>query len=58
MEHNHPSLATQIQTRGAWSVGEMEKSVAHQQESQNVRMRFEKVLEVPKKSILTMQVCI
>lgn len=57
VEHSQPSFATQMQTCGARSVGEVEKSVADQQESQKVRMRLEKVLEVPKKSDLTMQVC-
>lgn len=57
VEHSHPSLATHMQTCGAVSVGEEEKSVADQQESQKERMRLEKVPEAPKKSALTIQVC-
>lgn len=56
VEQSQPSLITQTHTRGERSVGEVEKSVADQQESQKLRMRLEKVFDVPKKSDLTMQV--
>lgn len=58
MEQSQPSLTTQTHTCGERSVGEVEKSVADQQESQKLRMRLEKVFDVPKKSDLTMQVCV
>lgn len=57
VEQSQPSLTTQTHTCGERSVGEVEKSVADQQESQKLRMRLEKVFDVPKKSDLTMQVC-